>query len=118
MVPGHWRYAVEVIALPHAVRRWQGLPRAALVVAVVGGLAAGLLRRSGRPRRVAASWLLMRAVLAQPLTTARKLDAWAARIADGGQPPVDPSASTARSPAVGAAARRSGSTSPPAGASD
>jgi hypothetical protein len=39
MVPGHWRYAVEVIALPHAVRRWQGLPRAALVVAVVGGLA-------------------------------------------------------------------------------
>lgn len=86
--------------------------------AVVGGVAAGLLRRSGRPRRVAAPRLLMRAVLARPLTTARRLDAWAARVADGGQPPVDPSASTASSPAVDAAARRSGSTSPPAGASD
>jgi hypothetical protein len=39
MVPGDWRYAVVVIALPHAVRRWQGLPKAALVVAVAGGLA-------------------------------------------------------------------------------
>ena len=33
--------------------------------AVVGGVAAGLLRRSGRPRRVAAPRLFMRAVLAR-----------------------------------------------------